>query len=85
METLFVLAAVVAVVVAADRLLLAAEARGWVYWRRTKGRRGYQVGAGIAGELGAILSPAERSRQEAVAYQEEMPEVREAAGGTPPR
>jgi hypothetical protein len=29
-----------AAIVAIDQLLLWAERRGWVYWRKTKGRRG---------------------------------------------
>ena len=34
------LAAGAAILVALDQLLLWAERKGWVYWRKTKGRRG---------------------------------------------
>jgi hypothetical protein len=81
-EAAVVVVAITAGLVAVDRLALWAESRGWIYWRRRK-RVGSQVGAGIAMELGAILSPAERSRQEAVVRGEQMP-APDDPGGAPP-
>jgi hypothetical protein len=69
--------------IAIDRAFLAAEARGWIYWRRRE-RLGFHVGASAAAELGALLSPAERTRQEAVQHTEQMPEKSEAVGGRLP-
>jgi hypothetical protein len=82
MKAALLVGVVVAGLVALDRLLLWAEARGWIYWRRKK-RVGGQVGASIAAELGAILSPAERIRQEAAAVEERLPDA-SRTGGSPP-
>jgi len=46
---------VAAVLVAVDRLALAAEARGWLYWRRSKGGSG--AGSGAIGELIEAFQP----------------------------
>ena len=81
MKTAVVLLAVVAVLVAIDRAALWAEARGWIYWRRRK-RVGGQVGAAVAAELGAILSPAERTRQEVTLRAEQLP-APDDPGGAP--
>lgn len=80
-------AAVIVVVVAGavfgiDRAALWAETRGWIYWRRRK-RVGFHAGAAIAGELGAVLSPAERVRQEAAARAEQLP-APDDPGAAPP-
>jgi hypothetical protein len=45
-------------------------------------RSGSQVGAAIAGELGAILAPAERTRQEVVLRAEQLP-APDDPGGAP--
>lgn len=82
MKAALLVGVVVAGLVALDRLLLWAEARGWIYWRRKK-RVGGQVGAAIAAELGAILSPAERICQEAAAVEERLPDA-SRTGGSPP-
>ena len=82
MEAAVVVVAIIAGLVAVDRLALWAESRGSIYWRRRK-RVGSQVGAAMAMELGAILSPAERTRQEATVRSEQMPAPGDA-GGAPP-
>lgn len=41
---------------ALDRLMLAAERRGWIYWRRRKAAPG-TAGSGLL-SLGALLEPA---------------------------
>ena len=81
MKTVLVLAAIALVLVAIDRAALWAEARGWIYWRRRK-RVGSQVGAAVAAELGAILSPAERTRQEVILRTEQLP-APDDPGGAP--
>ena len=83
MKAAFLVGAVVGGLWVLDRLLLSAEERGWIYWRRKK-RVGGQVGAGIAAELGAILSPAERIRQEAAAVEEQLPDASYTGGSPPP-
>ena len=83
METVLVLAVIVAVLVAIDRLALWAEARGWIYWRRRK-PVGSQVGAAVAAELGAILSPAERTRQEVTARAQQLPAPDDPGGAPKP-
>ncbi|MES1156226.1 MAG: hypothetical protein ABUL73_00480 [Alphaproteobacteria bacterium] len=40
MQWIFALAAVVLALFAIDQIALWAERRGWIYWRKTKGRRG---------------------------------------------
>ena len=81
MKTAVVLLAIVAGLVAIDRAALWAEGRGWIYWRRSK-RVGGQVGAALAAELGAILSPAERTRQEVILRTEQLP-APDDPGGAP--
>ena len=83
MKTVLVLAAIVIGLVAIDRAALWAEARGWIYWRRTK-RVGSQVGAAVAAELGAILSPAERTRQEIIARAAQLPAPDDPGGAPKP-
>jgi hypothetical protein len=53
----WVLTAVVvaAIVVALDRLALAAESRGWIYWRRVKPNRG--TAANALQHVQAIFEP----------------------------
>lgn len=40
LKPIVLIGAIVALIVVIDRLLLAMEARGWLYYRRTRGRRG---------------------------------------------
>lgn len=47
-----------------DRLLLAAEARGWIYWRRRRASPGTPAGAML--ELHAMLEPSRRHTAEVV-------------------
>jgi len=47
-----------------DRLLLAAEARGWIYWRRSRPSPGTRAGALL--ELHAMLEPDRRHTAEIV-------------------
>lgn len=56
--------AVAACLVVIDRLLLAAEARGWIYWRRRKASPGSAAGALL--ELHAMLEPDRRHAAEIV-------------------
>jgi hypothetical protein len=80
-KTAVILIAIAAGLMAIDRAALWAETRGWIYWRRRK-RVGSQAGAAIAAELGAILSPAERTRQEVVRKAEQLP-APDDPGGAP--
>jgi hypothetical protein len=57
------LAAAVCLVVI-DRLLLAAEARGWIYWRRSKPSPGTTAGALL--ELHALLEASRKHTAEVV-------------------
>ena len=67
-----------AAIVAADQLLLWAERRGWVYWRKTKGRRG-GMGDVFSG-VEASMNP--RAEHVQVAKQTKRREDRSA--GDPP-
>ena len=71
-----------------DRLLLAAEARGWLYWRRRKASPGSRAGALL--ELHALLEPdrrhaAELARAEAHDEDEEGGPGPEGDDGDPRR
>ena len=61
---LAITAAVISAAVVLDRLLLAAEARGWIYWRRRKASPGTRAGAML--ELHAMLEPSRRHAAEVV-------------------
>jgi hypothetical protein len=52
----------IVVLLTIDRLLLAAEARGWIYWRRRKASPGTRAGAIL--ELHALLEPDRRHTAE---------------------
>ena len=56
--------AAVACLLVIDRLLLAAEARGWIYWRHRKSSPGTAAGALL--ELHAMLQPDRRHAAEIV-------------------
>lgn len=49
-------AALVVALVAVDRLALAAEARGWIYWRRRRATT--SAGGNALASLQAVLEPA---------------------------
>lgn len=67
-----------------DRLMLAAERRGWIFWRRTKPTSGSRSAiAGSLGELNAFASPAYRHVIEEQQRQEILP-VRSATGEDDP-
>jgi hypothetical protein len=51
--------ALVALLVGLDRLFLAFEARGWMYWRRTKHRPSGGLGHAML-EIHAILEPGKK-------------------------
>lgn len=55
MRIVTIVLAVAAVLFVADRLLLAAERRGWIYWRRRKASPG--TGASAMLELHSIVEP----------------------------
>jgi hypothetical protein len=61
---LAITAAVIFAAAVLDRLLLAAEARGWIYWRRRKASPGTRAGAML--ELHAMLEPSRRHAAEVV-------------------
>ena len=54
-RTLAIVVGVVAALFVLDRLLLAAEARGWIYWRRLTASPGTRAGAML--EINAMLQP----------------------------
>lgn len=66
------------IAVAADRMLLWLERRGWIYYRRTRGLRGRAMYH--AQELDSIFNPGMRHVQEAHARQEQE----EDESGAPP-
>jgi hypothetical protein len=66
-RTTLIVAGVVAALVAVDRLLLAAEARGWIYWRRRKASPGTRAGAML--ELHALLEPDRKHAAEIVRHE----------------
>jgi len=78
-RTLAIVAGVAAVLYVLDRLLLAAEDRGWIYWRRSKPSPGTRAGALM--ELHALLEPDRKHTAEVL--REETHE--EDDEGDPPR
>lgn len=72
------LAVAAAALILADRLLLRLEARGWIFYRRTKGVRGRAMYH--AQELDSIFNPGMRHVQEAHVKQEQE----EDDSGDPP-
>ncbi|MGW1323868.1 DUF6191 domain-containing protein [Streptomyces antibioticus] len=70
------------VLVLADQVLLWAERRGWIYWRRRKAGVGAASTAGMMNELHDLLSPTHRHVAE---EKERRLVLREDAGsGAPP-
>jgi hypothetical protein len=55
-------AGVVIAVIILDRILLAMESKGWIYWRRAKGRQGGGAMAGLA--MQELLQPEAREARE---------------------
>lgn len=78
MRTLVVFAGLVLALILVDRLLLAAEARGWIYWRRRKASTG-TVGSALL-EVQKLIEPGQRHVAEA---REEEPSGAEEAGDPP--
>jgi hypothetical protein len=78
-RTLAIVVGVAAVLYVLDRLLLAAEDRGWIYWRRSKPSPGTRAGALM--ELHALLEPDRKHTAEVL--REETHE--EDDEGDPPR
>lgn len=70
MEILLIVAGIVAALWAIDRLALAAEARGWIYWRRRQASLGTRAGAML--EIQALLEPGRRHVIEARQSEEAM-------------
>lgn len=64
-----------AAVFLADRVLLAMEAKGWIYWRKTKGLS--SIGADRTREVDPAARAAER------AMEQERPQERQAGRGSP--
>jgi hypothetical protein len=68
----------IAALIAMDQVLLWAERRGWVYWRKTKGRRG---------GLGEVFSSVEASinpRAEYVQVAKQTKKREDRSAGDPP-
>ena len=60
-KTVLIASAIGVALLVVDRLMLAAERHGWVYWRRTKPTSGSRSAmAGMFGELNALATPAYR-------------------------
>ena len=78
-RTLAIVVGVAAVLYVLDRLLLAAEDRGWIYWRRSNPSPGTRAGALM--ELHALLEPDRKHTAEVL--REETHE--EDDKGDPPR
>ena len=78
-RTVAIVAAAAAVLYVLDRVLLAAEARGWIYWRHRKASPGTRAGALM--ELHALLEPDRKHTAEVL--REETRE--EDEDGDPPR
>lgn len=71
--------AVVAVLVAFDRLALWAERRGWIYWRKSEGGR--DAGGGVLGVMDNLLNPATRHLLEEREHKQSTRVDINAAGG----
>ena len=78
MELLLWLLALVVAAFVVDRLLLKAEARGWIYWRKKKGSHGMPASAFL--EVQQIFEPDKKYVLEV--QQEQAPEEEES--GDPP-
>ncbi|MCL4232899.1 MAG: hypothetical protein KJ042_00090 [Deltaproteobacteria bacterium] len=78
MRTAWIVIAVLGAAFVLDRLLLAAEARGWIYWRKKKASPGTAALAML--ELESIVSPAKRH----VIEQKRQEHAEEDDEGDPP-
>ena len=70
--------AVIAAALVVDRLLLAMEARGWLYYRRTRGRRGGAIYHML--EMHSIFEPGIQQVLELSVHEEQQ----EDESGAPP-
>jgi len=68
MKTALIVIVVVLGLVIADRLLLAAEARGWIYWRRKSASPGTTAAAMM--ELHSMVEPGRAHVAEAIRAEE---------------
>ena len=71
MKLLLALVVIVAAGFVLDRLLLKAEERGWIYWRRRKGSHGMPASAAL--EVHQLLEPSKKYILEV--QQEQDPEA----------
>lgn len=78
MKIALYIAAICAAAFVLDRLMLAAEARGWIYWRKKKASPGTAALAML--ELESIVSPAKRH----VIEQKRQEQADEDDEGDPP-
>lgn len=60
-DWMLVVLVALAILFLVDRILLWAEARGWIYWRK---RRGSPASAGVLGELVQVFQPSQQFVQE---------------------
>ena len=73
----------IAALLAVDRLLLFLEARGWIFYRRTKGKRGGAMFHTL--EMQSVFDPGARHAQEIIVEeQEEQDESGDPPSGDPP-
>lgn len=78
MKLIIWIVGLIAVAVAIDRLLLGMEARGWLYYRRTKGRRGGAIYHML--EMHSIFEPGIQQVLELSVHEEQD----EEESGAPP-
>lgn len=78
MKTVWILLVIGAGAVILDRLLLAAERRGWIYYRRTRGRSSSTASAFL--EIQSMLEP---SRKHVLEARSEEKEEQDDAGDPP--
>jgi hypothetical protein len=69
MKTVLILASVAAALVLLDRLLLRAERRGWIYYRKSRGRSGSASSAFL--EVQSLLEPSKKHVIEARSEEKE--------------
>ena len=77
MRTVLLVVVVAVAIVCLDRLLLAAERRGWIYYRHSRGRSGSAASAFL--EIQSMMEP---SRKHVIEARQEKEEDDEA--GDPP-
>ncbi len=78
MKTFLILLAIAVALFVVDRLLLRAETRGWIYYRRSRGRSGSSASAFL--EIQSMLEP---SRKHVIEARSEAKEEEDDAGEPP--